>query len=114
MRHAGDCDAGTGRGGRNRRTYRRCFACLFSDRGLVKPRNHGVHVWEQKRRAFEVLAAQKHLWDYYTRVALNRGMQGGRNSGKAMTGSRPDSPRKMASELALATSKPPIDENACV
>ena len=42
-------------------------------------------VWETKRKAFEVLAAQKHLWDYYTRVALNRGMQGGRNSGKAMT-----------------------------
>jgi 4-oxalomesaconate hydratase len=42
-------------------------------------------VWEQKRKAFEVLAAQKHLWEYYTRVALNRGMQGGRNSGKAMT-----------------------------
>jgi 4-oxalomesaconate hydratase len=42
-------------------------------------------VWEIKRRAFEVLAAQKHLWEYYTRVALNRGMQGGRNSGKAMT-----------------------------
>jgi 4-oxalomesaconate hydratase len=42
-------------------------------------------VWEVKRRAFEVLAAQKHLWEYYTRVALNRGMQGGRNSGKPMT-----------------------------
>jgi len=42
-------------------------------------------VWEQKRKAFEILAAQKHLWDYYTRVALNRGMQGGRNTGKAMT-----------------------------
>jgi 4-oxalomesaconate hydratase len=42
-------------------------------------------VWETKRKAFEVLAAQKHLWDYYTRVALNRGVQGGRNSGKAMT-----------------------------
>jgi 4-oxalomesaconate hydratase len=42
-------------------------------------------VWEVKRKAFEVLAAQKHLWEYYTRVALNRGMQGGRNSGKAMT-----------------------------
>ena len=42
-------------------------------------------VWEQKSRAFQVLAAQKHLWDYYTRVALNRGVQGGRNSGKAMT-----------------------------
>ena len=42
-------------------------------------------VWETKRKAFEVLAAQKHLWEYYTRVALNRGMQGGRNSGKPMT-----------------------------
>ena len=41
--------------------------------------------WEAKRKAFEILAAQKHLWDYYTRVALNRGMQGGRNSGRAMT-----------------------------
>ena len=40
-------------------------------------------VWEMKRRAFEVLAAQKHLWEYYTRVALNRGMQGGRNSGRS-------------------------------
>jgi len=42
-------------------------------------------VWETKYRAFQVLAAQKHLWEYYTRVALNRGMQGGRNSGRAMT-----------------------------
>ena len=42
-------------------------------------------VWDQKRKAFEILAAQKHLWEYYTRVALNRGMQGGRNTGKAMT-----------------------------
>jgi 4-oxalomesaconate hydratase len=42
-------------------------------------------VWELKRKAFEILAAQKHLWEYYTRVALNRGMQGGRNTGKAMT-----------------------------
>ncbi len=42
-------------------------------------------VWDVKRKAFEILAAQKHLWAYYERVALNRGMQGGRNSGKAMT-----------------------------
>lgn len=41
-------------------------------------------VWERKVEAFHVLAAQKHLWDYYTRVALQRGMQGGRNSGRAM------------------------------
>jgi 4-oxalomesaconate hydratase len=27
-------------------------------------------VWEVKRKAFEILAAQKHLWEYYTRVAL--------------------------------------------
>jgi 4-oxalomesaconate hydratase len=42
-------------------------------------------VWETKHRAFRILAAQKHLWDYYQRVALNRGVQGGRNSGRAMT-----------------------------
>ena len=42
-------------------------------------------VWDKKRKAFEILAAQQHLWGYYERVALNRGMQGGRNSGKAMT-----------------------------
>ena len=42
-------------------------------------------VWDTKRKTFEILAAQKHLWAYYDRVALNRGMQGGRNSGKAMT-----------------------------
>src|SRR5579863_1536421 len=42
-------------------------------------------VWDVKRKTFEILAAQKHLWAYYERVALQRGMQGGRNSGKAMT-----------------------------
>ena len=42
-------------------------------------------VWERKYEAFQVLSAQKHLWEYYTRVALQRGMQGGRNSGRAMT-----------------------------
>jgi 4-oxalomesaconate hydratase len=42
-------------------------------------------VWETKFRAFQVLAAQKHLWEYYHRVALNRGVQGGRNSGRSMT-----------------------------
>jgi 4-oxalomesaconate hydratase len=41
-------------------------------------------VWDIKRKTFEILAAQKHLWAYYERVALQRGMQGGRNSGKAM------------------------------
>jgi 4-oxalomesaconate hydratase len=42
-------------------------------------------VWDRKYEAFQVLAAQKHLWEYYTRVALNRGVQGGRNSGRPMT-----------------------------
>ena len=41
-------------------------------------------VWETKVKAFEVLAAQKHLWEYYTRVALNRGIQGSRNTGVPM------------------------------
>jgi 4-oxalomesaconate hydratase len=39
-------------------------------------------VWDKKRKAFEVLAAQEYLWDYYTRVALNRGVQAARNSEK--------------------------------
>jgi len=38
-----------------------------------------------KRKTLRFLAAQKHLWAYYEKVALQRGMQGGRNSGKAMT-----------------------------
>jgi 4-oxalomesaconate hydratase len=42
-------------------------------------------VWETKRKTFEILAAQKHLWAYYERVALQRGVQGGRNTGKPMT-----------------------------
>jgi 4-oxalomesaconate hydratase len=42
-------------------------------------------VWETKYKAFEVLAAQKHLWEYYSRGALNRGVQGGRNTGRPMT-----------------------------
>jgi len=37
-------------------------------------------VWEQKRRAFEAMNAQEHLWEYYTRVALQRGVQASRNS----------------------------------
>ncbi|MCG5242893.1 PIG-L deacetylase family protein [Azospirillum doebereinerae] len=42
-------------------------------------------VWDIKRQAFEFLPAQRHLWDYYTRVALQRGAQGGRNSGRSAT-----------------------------
>jgi 4-oxalomesaconate hydratase len=37
-------------------------------------------VWDKKRKAFELMAAQEYLWDYYTRVALNRGVQAARNS----------------------------------
>lgn len=39
-------------------------------------------VWEKKRQAFECMAAQEHLWEYYTRVALQRGNQAARNSGR--------------------------------
>jgi len=28
-------------------------------------------VWDLKRKTFEILAAQKHLWAYYERVALH-------------------------------------------
>ena len=39
-------------------------------------------VWEKKLAAFKTMAAQEHLWDYYTRVALQRGAQAARNSDK--------------------------------
>ena len=42
-------------------------------------------VWEQKYKAFQILAAAQHLWGYYERVALNRGIQGSRNTGVPMT-----------------------------
>jgi 4-oxalomesaconate hydratase len=38
--------------------------------------------WDTKRKAFELMAAQEHLWDYYTRVALQRGVQATRNSAR--------------------------------
>ena len=38
-------------------------------------------VWERKREAMEVMAAQSHLWEYYTDVAKRRGVQAARNSG---------------------------------
>lgn len=43
-----------------------------------------TEVWETKRKAFEQMDAQEHLWDYYTRVALQRGVQGARNSERKM------------------------------
>lgn len=42
-------------------------------------------VWEKKRAAIECMTGQEHLWDYYTRVALQRGVQAARNSGKKVT-----------------------------
>jgi 4-oxalomesaconate hydratase len=41
-------------------------------------------VFELKRQAFECMEAQEYLWDYYTRVALQRGVQGSRNSNRTM------------------------------
>ncbi len=37
-------------------------------------------VWEKKRAAIECMAGQEHLWEYYTRVAAQRGAQAARNS----------------------------------
>ena len=42
-------------------------------------------VWAKKRAAIECMAGQEHLWEYYTRVALQRGAQAARNSDKAIT-----------------------------
>ena len=41
-------------------------------------------VWDKKRAAIECMVGQEHLWDYYTRVALQRGAQAARNSDKAV------------------------------
>jgi 4-oxalomesaconate hydratase len=41
-------------------------------------------VWEKKYAAFKIMAAQEHLWNYYERVALQRGAQGARNSDRKM------------------------------
>lgn len=41
-------------------------------------------VWDTKRKAFEQMDAQEHLWEYYTRVGLQRGVQGARNSERKM------------------------------
>jgi 4-oxalomesaconate hydratase len=41
-----------------------------------------TEVWDRKRQAFELMGAQEHLWEYYTRVGLQRGVQASRNSDK--------------------------------
>src|SRR5271169_3141011 len=40
-------------------------------------------VWDKKFAAFKIMSAQEHLWNYYERVALQRGAQGARNSERA-------------------------------
>lgn len=42
-------------------------------------------VWDRKLAAIQCMAGQEHLWEYYTRVALQRGVQASRNSDKAIT-----------------------------
>jgi 4-oxalomesaconate hydratase len=39
-------------------------------------------VWSKKYAAFRAMHAQEHLWQYYERVALQRGVQASRNSNK--------------------------------
>jgi len=39
-------------------------------------------VWSKKYAAFKEMNAQEHLWHYYERVALQRGVQASRNSNK--------------------------------
>jgi 4-oxalomesaconate hydratase len=39
-------------------------------------------VFERKRKAMECMDAQEHLWEYYTQLALRRGTQAVRNSGR--------------------------------
>ena len=39
-------------------------------------------VWPRKHEAFRAMSAQEHLWQYYERVALQRGVQASRNSNR--------------------------------
>ena len=41
-------------------------------------------VWPKKYEAFKAMRAQEHLWQYYERVALQRGVQASRNSNKSV------------------------------
>jgi 4-oxalomesaconate hydratase len=42
-------------------------------------------VWPKKYAAFQAMDAQEHLWQYYERVALQRGVQASRNSNKKIS-----------------------------
>jgi 4-oxalomesaconate hydratase len=41
-------------------------------------------VWPKKYAAFQAMNAQEHLWHYYERVALQRGVQASRNSNQTV------------------------------
>jgi 4-oxalomesaconate hydratase len=41
-------------------------------------------VWAKKYDAFKAMRAQEHLWQYYERVALQRGVQASRNSNRSI------------------------------
>ena len=41
-------------------------------------------VWPKKYAAFKEMSAQEHLWQYYERVALQRGAQASRNSNRGI------------------------------
>lgn len=41
-------------------------------------------VWPKKYEAFKAMSAQEHLWQYYERVALQRGVQASRNSNRSV------------------------------
>jgi 4-oxalomesaconate hydratase len=43
-----------------------------------------TRVWPKKYEAFKAMNAQEHLWDYYERVALQRGVQASRNSNRTI------------------------------
>jgi 4-oxalomesaconate hydratase len=40
-----------------------------------------TEVWDRKVEAMHCMEGQQHLWDYYTDVAIRRGVQAKRNSG---------------------------------
>jgi 4-oxalomesaconate hydratase len=40
-----------------------------------------TQVWDRKLEAMRCMVGQQHLWDYYTQVAIRRGVQARRNSG---------------------------------
>lgn len=43
-----------------------------------------TEVWDRKLEAMRCMEGQQHLWDYYTEVAIRRGIQAERNSGPNM------------------------------